>query len=86
MQRIARGFSLIELVVVLGLVALLTMIAVPSYRQHMMAARRHPVGDRAQTLGVRDDRFYRVGELDEERRARSVRLYSGAECRLVAAQ
>lgn len=40
MQRIARGFSLIELVVVLGLVALITMIAVPSYRQHMMAARR----------------------------------------------
>lgn len=40
MQGIARGFSLIELVVVLGIVALITMIAVPSYQRHMMAVRR----------------------------------------------
>ena len=40
MPGIARGFSLIELVVVLGIVALVTVLAVPSYQQHMMAARR----------------------------------------------
>jgi type IV pilus assembly protein PilE len=40
MQWLARGFSLIEIIIVLGLVALLAVLAVPTYQRHMMSVRR----------------------------------------------
>lgn len=40
MRGFARGFSLAEMVVVLGLVAILAVLAVPAYQQYMYKARR----------------------------------------------
>ncbi len=38
-RRTARGFSLIELIVVIALIAILTAIAVPSYQTFMVRSR-----------------------------------------------
>ena len=49
-----QGFSLIELVVVMGIAAILTMIAVPSYQQSVIKGRRAEarvvINDTAQRL------------------------------------
>ena len=57
MQR-ARGFSLIELMIVLAIVAILATIAVPSYRQYVVKAQRKEAMAALQGLAQAMERRY----------------------------
>ena len=63
MQGIARGFSLIELVVVLGIIALIATIAVPSYQRHIMAARRTDAVTTLLSIQSKEEKW-RASDLD----------------------
>ncbi len=58
LSRKMTGFSLIELMIVLIIVAVLTTIAIPSYRQHIVRARRTDGKAALLDLATRLERFY----------------------------
>jgi len=53
-----RGFSLIELVIVLLIIAILAAIAIPSYRQYVVRANRVDAQRSLMDLAARQERFF----------------------------
>jgi len=53
-----RGFSLIELVIVLLIIAILAAIAIPSYRQYVVRANRIDARRSLMDLAARQERFF----------------------------
>jgi type IV pilus assembly protein PilE len=58
MYRNNRGFSLTELLVTLAVVAVITAIAVPSYRQYVMRASRADAKAAILRVAGNQERFY----------------------------
>lgn len=57
-QRLSRGFTLIELVIVVLIVAILAAVAIPSYRKYVI--RSHRVDAQAALIDVaaREERYF----------------------------
>lgn len=67
--RRERGVTLIELVVVSALIAILAMVAIPSYRSHVLRAHRTEARAALLALATAQEKFHLVcrryaGELD----------------------
>lgn len=58
LSRKSQGFSLIELLIVLTIVAILASIAIPNYRQHIVRARRDDAKAALVDLATRLEQFY----------------------------
>ena len=56
--RALRGFSLIELLVVVVIVAILGLVAIPSYRQYNIRAQRTEAKTALLRLAANQERFY----------------------------
>jgi type IV pilus assembly protein PilE len=54
----AKGFSLIELIIVMLVIAILAAIAIPSYRQHILRSHRIDATRALQDLASRQERYY----------------------------
>ncbi len=54
----ARGFSLIELMVVVAIIAILASIALPSYNEHQRKARRAAGAACATAVAQQFERYY----------------------------
>jgi type IV pilus assembly protein PilE len=57
-RRLWRGFTLLELMVALVVVAILTAVALPSYRQHVQKSRRADATTTLLTLAQAMERWY----------------------------
>jgi len=53
-----RGFSLVELMITVAIVALIAAVAVPSYRQYVMRAKRADATGALLRLASAQERFY----------------------------
>ena len=53
----ARGFTLVDLLIAMGVVAILTAIAVPSYQSYVMQSRRSDAKTGLLDLAAREERF-----------------------------
>jgi type IV pilus assembly protein PilE len=61
-KRRARGFTLIELMIVIAVVAILSALAYPAYNQYIFRARVVPALDALSALALRaEQRFQDVG-------------------------
>jgi type IV pilus assembly protein PilE len=58
LPRAARGFTLIELMVVVAVIGILAAIAYPSYTQYIQKARRVDAKTALLDLGTRQERFF----------------------------
>ncbi|GMU42675.1 MAG: type IV pilin protein [Xanthomonadales bacterium] len=58
MNRRNRGFTLIELVIVVAIVAILGAIAYPSYQNYLMRSRRADGREMLQRVASAQERFY----------------------------
>lgn len=58
MQRPARGFTLIELVITIAIVAILVAITYPSYQNYLFRARRADGREMLQRIASAQERFY----------------------------
>lgn len=56
--RSATGFSLVELLVVVVIIAILSLVAVPSYRQYSIRAQRTEAKTALLRLAANQERFY----------------------------
>jgi type IV pilus assembly protein PilE len=56
--RASRGFTLIELMIVIAIMALLTMIAYPSYVEMIRKGRRAEAKELAMSIAQAQERFY----------------------------
>lgn len=56
--RQSRGFTLIELMIVVAIVAILTAIAVPMYQQQSMTSRRADAKSALLDLATREERYF----------------------------
>ncbi len=56
----ARGFTLIEAMIVVAIVAILAAIAFPAYTEHIRKARRSDAKSALLDLAAREERFYSV--------------------------
>src|SRR5262245_49591928 len=53
-----QGFSLVELMIVVSIVAILTSIAYPSYRQHVMRSHRTDATSALLRIASEQEKFY----------------------------
>ncbi len=53
-----KGFSLIELLVVIGILSILASIAIPMYRGHLRRAQRAEAFTNLQSLRLLEERYY----------------------------
>lgn len=58
MQARSRGFTLIELVVVMAILAILAALALPSFQNYMFRARRADGREMLQRVAAAQERFY----------------------------
>ncbi len=58
MRKTNRGFSLIEVMVVIIIIAIMASIGIPSYRQYMMRAQRADATATLMRLGSAQEKFY----------------------------
>lgn len=58
MYERARGFSLIELMIVVAVMAILASVALPSYRQHVMRSHRTDATSALLRLAAEQEKFY----------------------------
>lgn len=58
MNRRNAGFTLIELMVTVAIVGILAMIAIPSYRDHILRTRRAEARKELLALAAAEERFY----------------------------
>jgi type IV pilus assembly protein PilE len=56
--RKARGFTLIELVIAIAVIALLTVVAYPSYRQHLIRASREAAKSELVDFAALQEKIY----------------------------
>ena len=56
----SRGFTLIEVMIVVGIIGLLTTIAYPSYREHIQRSQRTVAKTALLELATRQERFFTV--------------------------
>lgn len=54
----AKGFSMVELMIVLAIIAILAAIAIPSYRKYVIRANRTEAVSALSDLSNRQERFY----------------------------
>ena len=54
----ARGFSLIELMIVVAIMAILASVALPSYRQHVMRSHRTDATSALLRLAADQEKYY----------------------------
>jgi type IV pilus assembly protein PilE len=54
----ARGFSLIELMMVLGVVAILTAVSYPVYRQHIIRGNREAAKSELVQIAAQQEKIY----------------------------
>jgi len=58
MRTTEHGFSLIELMIVVAIVALLAAIALPNYRQHVIRSHRTDATSALLRLAATEEKFY----------------------------
>jgi type IV pilus assembly protein PilE len=58
MNRRMRGFTLIELVITIAIIAILAAIAIPSYENYLFRARRADGREMLQRIASAQERFY----------------------------
>ena len=57
MKRL-KGFTLIELVVVIAIIAILAAYAIPSYRQYVIRSKRVEAQNKVLEVAGMDEKFY----------------------------
>jgi type IV pilus assembly protein PilE len=58
MHTTERGFSLIELMIVVAIIALIAAIALPNYRQHVIRSHRTDAMSALLRLAASEEKFY----------------------------
>lgn len=58
MKKVARGVTLLELMIVIAIVALLASIAVPSYRNYVLRAQRSDATAALLRIAAAQEKFY----------------------------
>lgn len=57
-MRKLKGFTMVELMIVLAIIAILAAIAIPSYRHYVVRANRTEASKTLSDLAAREERFY----------------------------
>jgi type IV pilus assembly protein PilE len=57
MKKVAQGFTLLELMIVVVIVALLAAVAIPSYTQYIIQANRSDAQDKLSEVAFEQERF-----------------------------
>jgi len=57
-SRVARGFTLIELMIVVAVIGILTSIALPAYQKYIRESRRADAKSAVLDLASREERFF----------------------------
>ena len=60
MRKAPRGFTLIEVMIVVAMVAILAAIAIPSYQNYIRKTRRTDAKNALLDLATREEKFYSI--------------------------
>lgn len=59
-RRALKGFTLVELMIVVALVAIMAALAMPSYESYMRKARRTDAKNALLDLAIREEKFFSI--------------------------